>query len=59
MAKYYINKDRVRNLEIRWQAQLDSPVQHSWQWCIEWQNRFEKLGRKYGLLREFHENLIC
>ena len=58
MKKYYKNKERVRDLAIAWQMSLDSPVRHSWQWHIEWQNRFEKLGRKYGLLREFHENLI-
>ena len=58
MKKYYRNKERVRNLAINWQMSFDSPVQHSWQWCIEWGARFEKLARKYGLIREFKENGI-
>lgn len=24
-----------------------------------WQEHFERLGRRYGLLREFRENAIC
>ena len=59
LSNYEKKKARAQQLAIDWQAQLDSPIQHSWQWCIEWQNRFKKIGRKYGLLREFHENLIC
>lgn len=49
-------KQKARQLAITWQAALDSEVQHSWQWCIDWQARFERIGRKYGLLREFREN---
>jgi hypothetical protein len=51
-------KERARQLAQNWQAQLDSPVLHSWQWCAEWSARFERIGRKYGLLREFKENGI-
>ena len=58
MTKYKINKMRARDLAIEWQARLDSPVQHSWQWCFEWQERFEKIAKKYGLTREFKENGI-
>lgn len=56
MTNYYINKQKARDLAIQWQTQLDSPVQHSWQWCIKWSNLFHKIGRKYGLIREFKEN---
>lgn len=31
----------------------------SWGELAEIQNRFERLGRRYGLLREFRENAIC
>ena len=56
MKTYEKKKERARRLALDWQAALDSGVQHSWQWCIEWAARFEKIGRKYGLLREFSEN---
>lgn len=51
-------KERARQLAEDWQMQLDSPVQHSWQWCAEWSARWERIGRKYGLLKEFKENGI-
>jgi hypothetical protein len=31
----------------------------SWGELADWQEHFEKLGRRYGLLQEFRENSIC
>lgn len=31
----------------------------SWGECAYYGSMFEKLGRRYGLLREFRENGIC
>lgn len=58
LTPYEKKKERARQWAIDWQVALDSEVQHSWQWCIEWAERFEKIARKYGLLREFKKNGI-
>lgn len=54
---YYTKKEKARNLAIDWQI-CAAECDHSGQWCIDWAERFEKIGRKYGLLREFRENGI-
>lgn len=56
--KYLQRKAHARELAIIWQYNFANSS-HSWQYCIEWANRFERIGRKYGLLREFRENCIC
>lgn len=58
MNKYYQKKARVRELAIYWQTLICSESSHSWDWCIKYQSMFERLGKKYGLLREFRENVI-
>ena len=50
-------KAKARQLAIDWQI-CAAGCDHSWKWCIDWAERFEKIGRKYGLLREFRENGI-
>ena len=57
MKKYYTNKERARNLAITWQHNFENQ-NRSWQYCISWSERFTRIGKKYGLLREFRENGI-
>lgn len=58
MNKYQQNKARVRQLAIEYQQQAgETPM--TWGECAYWGNKFTNLGRRYGLLREFHENGIC
>lgn len=57
MSKYREKQAKARNLAIAWQLNFANQS-HSWLYCIEWANRFERIGRKYGLLREFRENGI-
>lgn len=55
---YKIKKEKARRIAIDWQFNFANRS-HSWQYCTIWQHRFERIGRKYGLLREFRENGIC
>lgn len=55
---YSYKKNKARLLAQNWQSLLDSPVQHSWDWCAKWQNIFERIAKKYGLQKEFKENGI-
>ena len=52
-------KERARQLAIDWQCGLDLD-KHGWSlsYLNTWHARFERIGRKYGLLREFRENGI-
>lgn len=57
LTPYEKKKSLARQLAYDWQ--LDHQTQpHSWQWCIDWYARWERIGRKYGLIREFKENGI-
>jgi hypothetical protein len=58
MSNYQKRKEAVREAAIDWQASFQS-VLWSWGEVAEWQAKFEKLGRRYGLLTEFRENGIC
>lgn len=55
---YVQKKEKARQLAINWQKGLVSvgPLNRSWAYFAKWENVFEKIGRKYGLLREFREN---
>ena len=57
MNAYKKNKERVRSEAIEWQ---NNCINHSYSYgeFIEFQNYFESMGEKYGLLREFRENGI-
>lgn len=57
MENYRRKKAKARALAIDWQL-ITADSDHSWQWCIDWAARFERIGRKYGLLKEFRENGI-
>lgn len=54
---YEKKREQARQLAIDWQLNFANKSS-SWLYCIEWANRFECIGRKYGLLREFRENGI-
>lgn len=59
MAKTYQEmKEKVRNEAIDWQNEW-SDTNYSWAECIELHEYFTIMGKRYGLLREFHENGIC
>lgn len=58
MNKYQKAKAKARNEAIEWQLDF---CNHNYYMSesIEFANYFEKLGKRYGLLREFRENGIC
>lgn len=58
MSNYQKRKEAVREAAIDWQASFASIV-WSYGEVAEWQEKFYRLGKRYGLLREFHENGIC
>ena len=55
-SAYASKKARARQLAIDWQLRVATRPGWSWDWCVEWSARWERIGRKYGLLREFKEN---
>lgn len=58
---YFEKKNKARDLAIYWQANFScdrKPVRKSWGYYIKWTRIFERIGKKYGLLREFKENGI-
>ena len=52
MDKYQRAKARARDKAVEWQNDF---CNHN---LVYWQDYFERLGRKYGLVREFRENAI-
>ena len=56
-SRYQREKARAREEAQRWQAEAPERVE-SWQDLAEAGARFEKLARRFGLLREFRENAI-
>lgn len=57
MSKYHTNKARARELAITWQYNVNNNIR-SFLYYATWYDRFCRIGRKYGLLREFRENGI-
>ena len=55
---YEIKKEMARQEAIDWQNDLFRD-NRSYEEMREAAEHFEKLGRRYGLLREFRENGIC
>ena len=55
--EYKHKKAHARRIAQNWQ-QITADSEHSWQWCINWAARFERIGKKYGLLKEFKQNGI-
>ena len=58
MKTYAERKAEVRDEAIQWQADFGDRVM-TWGEVAEETGRFERLGRRYGLLTEFRENGIC
>ena len=57
MSRYQKSKKEVRQFAIDWQADF-SNHNYSYSELAVFQDMFFRLGRKYGLLREFRENGI-
>lgn len=58
MKKYSERKAEIRNQAIEWQNEF-AEHDYSYTEIAEWQDHFYRLGKRYGLLKEFHENAIC
>ena len=56
MNKYQKGKEAARAAAQDWQAAFSRSAM-SWGELAQWQDHFSRLGRKYGLLREFAESL--
>lgn len=54
---YQQKKDVIRNKAIKWQMSFNSHC-FSYSELADFQNNFEKLAKKYGLIKEFKENAI-
>ena len=57
MANYQKRKEATRQEAIDWQEEA-AGLSLSWEGLAIATAYFEKLGRRYGLLREFRENCI-
>lgn len=55
---YAIRKEEIREAAIEWQLEFING-KCDWLSIADAGTKFEKLGRRFGLLREFHENGIC
>lgn len=58
MNKYQKGKARAREMAVDFIISQGGQS-YSWEEIAEIQSNFERLGRRYGLLREFRENAIC
>ena len=57
MNKYYRAKEMARNKAVEWQSDL-CEQNYSYGELVYWQDYFKRLGRVYGLTKEFKENGI-
>lgn len=57
LTPYRKKKSLAQQLAIDWQQQNINKA-HSWKWTCQWFLRWERIGKKYGLIREFKENGI-
>lgn len=58
MNEYQKNKIRIEEEARNWQLEF-SDHNYSWGELAEWGDYFRKMGKRYGLLKEFRENGIC
>lgn len=58
MNKYQQGKERTREKAVNWQLDFNNH-NYSYGELYEFGVYFEKLGKRYGLLKEFRENGIC
>ena len=57
MSNYQKKKENARNEAIRWQSDFENH-NYSYGELVAWQAYFEKLAKRYGLVKEFRENAI-
>ena len=57
MSVYQKRKAAAREFAQEWQAEF-SENSYSWGEIAEYSELFDRIGRRYGLLREFRENGI-
>ena len=57
MSKYQQQKERARERAVNFQLNF-CEFCYDWQDLAEWGEYFSKLGKKYGLIKEFRENGI-
>lgn len=55
---YKQQKEKARELAVQWQHDFANN-NYSWLDLANFTSFFTKLGRRYGLLKEFRENGIC
>ena len=58
MNKYEEYKEKYRQEAIEWQLDCNNH-NYSYGELAYYYDYFTKYGKRYGLLREFHENGIC
>lgn len=58
MNKYQIKKEQARNEAIDWQQWASNNCLSIHDLAVAGEH-FKKLGKRYGLLKEFRENGIC
>ena len=54
---YTEKKAKARRLAIEWQ-QIVSNTAQDYEFFVRWAELFQKIAKKYGLVREFRENGI-
>jgi len=57
MNKYQTGKEKARQIAIEWQMQA-SEQNYSYGELADYGEYFRKIGKRYGLLKEFRENAI-
>lgn len=57
MNRYAEQKEKLRNFALDWQCNF-AEQDYSWGELAYWCDYFETMGKRYGLLQEFHENGI-
>ena len=57
LNKYKEKKEKVRKEAIEWQNEF-AYHNYSYSELAYYQNYFENKGKRYGLIREFKENVI-
>lgn len=56
-SSYQKGKEKARNEAIEWSSNFGEH-NYSYSELDDFSEHFEKLGRRYGLLREFRENAV-
>lgn len=57
MNTYQKQKEKAMEYAIEWQYEF-AENSYTWSECAEFTELFKKIGKRYGLLKEFGENGI-